>query len=102
MHVCVMVVTVKMTGRSGESVNAALDSVCVSMGFFPLSLCSKFGEGMLGGTVENVRGPSTFAAMLQHPNYYEITYSREKKTEPNIRRIWERSEKIIQHPLFVA
>ena len=38
-------------------------------------------------------------ATLWHPNYDKITYSREKKTKPN-RRIWERSEKIIQHPLF--
>lgn len=36
--VCVMAVSIKMTGRSGERVNAPLTSVCVSMAsFFPSS-----------------------------------------------------------------
>lgn len=36
--VCVMAVSIKMTGQSGESVNAPLTSVCVSMAsFFPSS-----------------------------------------------------------------
>lgn len=35
--VCVMAVSIKMTGQSGESVNAPLNSVCVSMAFFPPS-----------------------------------------------------------------
>lgn len=49
MHVCVMVVTVKMTGRSGESVNAALDSVCVSMGFFsPVIMFKIWGRNAWG------------------------------------------------------
>lgn len=104
VHVCVMVVTVKMTGRSGESVNTTLGSVCVSMGFFSHVIMFKiWGRNAWGNCWEcqgtlNLRCYAT--ATLWHPNYDKITYSREKKTKPNIRCIWERSEKIIQHPLF--
>lgn len=70
--VCVMAVSIKMTGRSGERVNAPLTSVCVSMAsFFPSShhYINNWGKKRIEDSA---------SVTPQQAECDEVTYSRER------------------------